>query len=263
VNEAVELAHTRGILTAASLMTGGAAVDDAVMRARRLPRLRVGLHLVLVDGAPLLPPSTIPDLVDADGRFPRDLARAGRNIFLRRSARVQLAAEITAQFAAFHTTGLALDHVNAHHHFHLHPGVSSLVLEIGLAHGLRALRVPAEPQALLARIDAAVRRREDWRAAACRRLLARRVRRAGLMTPASVFGLAWSGAMTESRIAAILEHLPDGISEIYTHPATSDRFPGASGAHADEFAALMAPRIVKLVDDNRVSTGGYSDFLGR
>ena len=55
VNEAVELAHTRGILTAASLMMSGAAVGDAVARARRLPALRVGLHLVLVDGAPVLP----------------------------------------------------------------------------------------------------------------------------------------------------------------------------------------------------------------
>ena len=53
MNEAVELAHTQGILTATSLMMSGAAVADALARARRLPRLRVGLHLVLVDGAPL------------------------------------------------------------------------------------------------------------------------------------------------------------------------------------------------------------------
>ena len=52
VNEAVELAHTRGILTAASLMVGAPACADAVARARRLPRLRVGLHLALVDADP-------------------------------------------------------------------------------------------------------------------------------------------------------------------------------------------------------------------
>ena len=52
VNEAVEIAHTRGILTAASLMMSGTAVGDAIARARRLPTLRVGLHLVLVDSPP-------------------------------------------------------------------------------------------------------------------------------------------------------------------------------------------------------------------
>jgi len=33
-------------------MVGGPAAADAVARARRLPDLRVGLHLVLVDGHP-------------------------------------------------------------------------------------------------------------------------------------------------------------------------------------------------------------------
>lgn len=50
VNEAVELAHRDGVLNAASLMVGASAAADAVARARRLPRLRVGLHVVLADG---------------------------------------------------------------------------------------------------------------------------------------------------------------------------------------------------------------------
>jgi predicted glycoside hydrolase/deacetylase ChbG (UPF0249 family) len=53
VNQGVEQAHREGILTAASLMVGGAAADDAVERARRLPTLRVGLHVVLVQGRPV------------------------------------------------------------------------------------------------------------------------------------------------------------------------------------------------------------------
>ena len=261
VNEAVEIAHTQGILTAASLMMSGRAVADAIDRARRLPMLRVGLHLVLVDGAPLLPADAIPDLVDRDGRFPRDLLRAGANIFLRRGARRQLAAEITAQFDAFHATGLALDHVNAHHHFHLHPTVGDLVLEIGATRGLRMLRVPAEPHAVLARADPSSRQRDDWRAAFCTRLLHRRAHRRGVTTPASVFGVAWSGAMTRTRIEGLLRHLPDGVSEIYAHPATTDRFAGATGGHADELAALISPDVAALVRNRRLATGGYADFL--
>ena len=41
--------------------------------------------------------------------------------------RAQLRAEIEAQFAAFEATGLALDHVNAHKHFHLHPTIAGLL----------------------------------------------------------------------------------------------------------------------------------------
>ena len=48
VNEAVELAHTRGILTAASLMMSGAAVGDAVARARRLPASYVRYAVIAI-----------------------------------------------------------------------------------------------------------------------------------------------------------------------------------------------------------------------
>ena len=38
----------------------------------------------------------------------------------------------------------ALDHVNAHKHFHLHPTVLGLILRIGRDFGLQAMRLPRE-----------------------------------------------------------------------------------------------------------------------
>src|SRR5436305_10325340 len=90
VNDAVEIAHQRGILTAASLMMAGAAAQDAVTRAHKLPRLRVGLHVVLVEGSPVLPPDRVPALVDAKGTFRSDMTRLGIAIALRREVRRQL-----------------------------------------------------------------------------------------------------------------------------------------------------------------------------
>ena len=94
VNEAVELAHRDGVLTAASLMVGAPATAEAVALARRLPRLRVGLHLVLVDGKAILPRSRIPALVASDGRFHDRMGKAGLKFFLLPSVRHQLEAEI-------------------------------------------------------------------------------------------------------------------------------------------------------------------------
>jgi hypothetical protein len=81
VNDAVEQAHTHGILTAASLLTGAPACDDAVERARRLPQLGVGLHLALVDGRPVLPCDQVPGLVGTNGRFSTDPVRFGTELF--------------------------------------------------------------------------------------------------------------------------------------------------------------------------------------
>ena len=95
--------------------------QDAVRRARELPQLRVGLHLVLADGFAVLPREQIPDLVDEQGRFGDGMWLDGVRYFALPSLRRQLEAEIRAQFAAFARTGLVLDHVNAHKHFHLAP----------------------------------------------------------------------------------------------------------------------------------------------
>ena len=132
-------------------MVGAPAAADAVARARRLGTLRVGLHLVLIDGAPSLPPDQLGSLVRCDGRFDDNPLRAGLRFFFRPGARRRLAAEIRAQFEGFHATGLALDHVNAHKHMHLHPTVARLLVEIGRDYGMRAVRLPAEPRAPLRR----------------------------------------------------------------------------------------------------------------
>ena len=261
VNEAVEQAHREGILTAASLMVSGPAAADALARARRLPSLRVGLHLVMVEAWPTLPPADLPDLVGADGLIRSDMGRLGLDLALKASARRQLAAEIEAQFEAYRATGLALDHVNAHKHFHVHPLIAGLVLAAGLRHGMRAIRVPRETRAVLRAAEPGANPRAALDSAPWAALLAVRARQAGLLIPDRTLGLAWSGAMTPGRVAGLLAHLPDGLTELYTHPATAGGFPGeAPGyAYAAERDALIAP--ATLAAAAGLPRGGFSDFL--
>lgn len=262
VNEAVEASHRDGILTAASLMVNGPAAVDAVKRARRTPSLRVGLHLVLVDGSPLLPAAQVSGLVDNSGAFRANMAAAGAKMFLSRRGRRQLAAEITAQFEAFQTTGLTLDHCNAHKHFHLHPTIGGLIVKIGRRFGLRAVRVPLEPARPLERIEPNTRA-SGWAIAPWAYLLRRRVRGAGMLAPDQVFGLHWSGAITKDRLLSLIRNLPDGLSEIYVHPAIRDSFPGAAPGYryTEELAALLSPEIRAAARDPLLRLGGFADFL--
>jgi hopanoid biosynthesis associated protein HpnK len=263
VNDAVEAAHFGGILTAASLMVGGPAATDAVVRARRMPSLRVGLHLVLIDGRPLLPVSSVPDLVDASGHFRSNMVGSGASIFFNPYAGAQLAAEIYAQFDAFRSTGLVLDHCNAHKHFHLHPTIGRLIVKIGRQFGLQAVRVPLEPRDVLARIEPHTTPPHAWTTEPWVYLLRRRLRRAGILAPSQVFGLRWSGSMTKDRLLGIIRNLPAGLSEIYVHPATSDRFPEAAPAYryAEEFSALLSPEVFMEARDPSLRLGGFVDFL--
>lgn len=265
VNEAVERAHREGVLTAASLMVAGPAATDALGRARKLPNLRVGLHLVLVEGRPVSDPALIPDLVTAAGDFRTDLAALGADIFFRPRVRRQAAAEITAQFEAFAATGLPLDHVNAHKHFHLHPTIADLIARIGPRYGMRTLRVPTEPRRVLQAAEPASRPPAAWITAPWAWAIRRRLKRAGLGSPDQVFGLSWSGAMTASRLAGLIQNLPPGLSEIYLHPADAESYPGAAPGYRyrAEFEALVAPEVMAAVRSGGLSLGGFADFAGK
>jgi hopanoid biosynthesis associated protein HpnK len=218
VNEGIERAHRDGVLQAASLMVAAPAAADAVRRARANPSLRVGLHLVVIEGPAVLPPGEIPGLVDAVGQFPSGQLKLGLNYFFRPGIRRQLAAEIRAQFAAFAVTGLSLDHANAHKHMHLHPTVGAMMLGIGREYGLNRIRIPAEPPGVMALCGSATGFGDKvlyrWTG-----LLRRQARAAGVGMNDHCFGLAWSGHMTAGRVGRLLAQLPDGDSEIYFHPA--------------------------------------------
>jgi hopanoid biosynthesis associated protein HpnK len=261
VNEAVEAAHRGGILSAASLMIGAPAATDAIALARRLGSLRVGLHLVLLEGRPVLPPAAVACLLNGGGEFPSNPVPLGALLVHSREARRQLAAEITAQFAAFSDSGLTLDHCNAHRHFHLHPVVGELIASIGPRFGLRAVRVPFEPASVLRRVE-----RHRFSSSAALTLpfatwLRRRLATAGLLAPDSVFGLRWSGQMTRRRLAALIQHLPEGVSEIYLHPATGPYRGAAPGyRYREELEALMAPEVAAACRDSSLSPGGFGDL---
>jgi hopanoid biosynthesis associated protein HpnK len=262
VNEAVEEAFSTGILTAASLMVGAEAASDAIERGKRLGGLGVGLHLVVVCGRPVLPPSEIPDLLNADGAFDTNLVRAGFRYFFLPRARRQLAREIRAQFEAFRASGLELDHVNAHNHMHLHPTVLSLILSIGPEFGMRAVRVPDEPAAVPGAQAPSVLERTGraflglWLG-----LMRRRLARAGIRINDRVFGIRDSGQMVRERLLAMLAELPAGVTEIFSHPARGP-WDGVEAAAAhyrfeEEFQALIDPDVKSAVAVSGATTNSF------
>jgi hopanoid biosynthesis associated protein HpnK len=262
VNEAVETAHRAGILSAASLMVSGAAAADAIARARRLPSLRVGLHVVLVQGRPILPLSAVAHLVDAEGRFRSDLAGYGAAIAASAQVRRELAAEISAQFAAFCDSGLTLDHCNAHQHYHLHPVVGHLLAVIAPRFGAGAIRLPLEPTRTLRAVEPGTPRLSGLLLAPLVFALRQRLRAAGLVHAERMFGLRWSGHMSRVRLLGLLRHLPPGLSEIYLHPATGAFAGSAPGyCYREELDALTSAEVVAACEDSSIRLGGFADFL--
>jgi hopanoid biosynthesis associated protein HpnK len=264
VNEAVEEAHRHGSLTAASLMVGAKSAQDAVERAKRLRTLKVGLHLVVVDGSPILPPEAVPDLVNRRGEFSSHLVRAGINFFFRPKVRRQLEVEIRAQFEAFRKTGLSLDHVNAHHHMHLHPTVLGLALKVGQDYGMRAMRLPYEPllPSWRASKNGLLRRTSTYLVLSpWVSLLKKRLRHTELYSNDFVFGMNDSGDMNSGMVLRILRNLPSGVTEIYFHPVAPE-----TGGHGkdnrprSDLIALKSPEVREALLTSGITLIAFSDL---
>jgi len=267
VNAAIIEAHRSGILTAASLMVGEKYWQEAAEAAKEHPSLKVGLHLTLVEGTPVLDPRRIPDLVDGSGKFPADLVRAGFRFFFRSGIRSQLEDEIRAQFERFCGTGLKLDHVDAHNHMHLHPTVLRIIVKAGKEYGVKGVRLPNEPPFI------------SWKASGkslgprlCSwmflypwiTVMKLMLRRAGIRHNDYLFGMNDSGAMTEELALRLVANLPDGITEFCFHPATGrceeidSTMPRYR--HQDEYSALVSESLRRALQVQRAERIAFSDI---
>jgi len=255
INEAVIRAHREGILTSASLMVNESAFAEAVALAKENPKLGVGLHLTLLCGHAALPEASIPGLVNAGGEFSNDPVGAGFRYFAKRGLREQLRSEIHARFAKFRATGLPLDHVNGHLHFHLHPAVFRILMEDAEALGIRHLRLTRDRFWLNAGLA-----RGRWLYRAAHALvfsaLAARSRgaleRRGIRHTQSVFGLLQDSRVDEEFVLRLLHRLPPGDSELYSHPSL-DKF-------RHEFDALVSPRVKARVEQLGIQLIRYQDL---
>jgi hopanoid biosynthesis associated protein HpnK len=253
VNRAIIEAHERGVLTHASLMVNGAAAAEAIALARSRPDLSVGLHLVVVDGAATLPPTEIPHLTGADGRFRGTSVSAGLRYQFSGAARRELAREIRAQLERFRETGLALSHVDGHHHMHLHPFVLETLTGLAREFAIPAIRLPSEELGLALAISPGnFAGKTLWSGifGLLRRHGERRLRKAGIAFSERVYGLLETGRVTGPYLLDLIPRIRADRVEIYCHPAVAspgEPSSGPSGAGPAELSALLSPRVREAI----------------
>ncbi len=207
-------AHLHGIVTACSVAGNGPSLDDAVRALRGCPRLEPGAHLVLVEGRPLRPPSTIASLVEPGGALlSGHRAFVGRYV-LGRITMEHVAAECRAQIERLLGLGLALTHVNSHQHLHALPRVHEVVLRLADEFRIPYVRTPLETapgrashsRSIALRVLGAMARRTQ-----------RSTRRHGLSTNDVALGIADAGRLDPHVLRTLLVSRT-GVAELVAHP---------------------------------------------
>jgi hypothetical protein len=190
-NAGIIQAMTEGIVTDTTLMINTAYAQDAVHMLKERGITRVGLHLNLTYGCPLLPVSEVPSLMDANGRFKRKIAESAATLNM-----AEVEREYTAQVEKFMATDLGLTHLDSHHHAHTYPEIIDVAIAIA-----QRLGVP------LRQTDETVRQR---------------IRDAGVAT-SDYFTVDFYGqGVSIENFKAIIQNHQQGILEIMCHPAVEE-----------------------------------------
>lgn len=222
INRAIQKAYVQGILTSASLLVNGDALDQAVAIAQKYPRLSVGVHIALVRGQATLPHSDLPLLTDKQGRLPHNPVSAGFQFFFRKALQPELAREMENQIKLFLAAGLKPSHIDAHLNMQMHPTVLKILLKLAAQYSIPAMRLTREELRINLKLD-----RRNLINKCVHALIyyllgrhaAKQMQAQNLFHPDHFFGLLNSGRMNTDYLLGVLDHLKPGVTEIGMHPA--------------------------------------------
>lgn len=227
VNRAIVEAHSNGIVTSSTLMANGAAFEEAVQFAAKVPKLSVGCHVVLTDGEPVLAAQQVPSLT-SNSHFRDGMITFAARAIAGQMRPEEISAEATAQIRKLQAAGITVSHVDTHKHTHLFPKILRPLLRAAAASGVRAIRNPFGPRLPL-HSSQLLSRPNLWTRHAQVRILQsfagkfhKAVEREGFMTPNGTLGVVVTGVLDETLFHAIAQSIPAGTWEFVCHPGYND-----------------------------------------
>jgi len=253
VTRGIIQAHHEGIVTSTTVMMNMPKVGDALGLADDYPDLGMGVHLVFTAWRPLLPPVEVPSLVDEDGYFHSQEATSSRPEQIDTD---ELKAELRAQIERFRASGREPDHLDCHHFVHLYPSFFAVYVELAEEYGL-PVRLPFPPEEEFDEAAASVAIAHGLPPDLLREIARHDI---GLVQAKGIphpdrFVRSFYGeeALTLETLLGILEGLPEGISELMTHPGLADEKLLAKSTYAKErereLELLCHPRAKETISE--------------
>ena len=247
VCQGIRDAHLSGIVTSTTAMMNLPGVEEELgLAAQRTPDLGLGVHLVLTSGKPVLPLERIRSLVDSDGRFLRPNAFVGRLAFID-PAEARL--EWRAQIEKFkHAAGHEPTHLDSHHHSsYFSEALFRVMLELAADYGV-PIRMPLAmhaaadfPDELIGSIQAFIPELVD---------------EFQPIMPEHFISAFYDGGATKPDLLAMIDTLPEGTTEIMTHPGRCTdellRLSTYARQREVELEILTDPEVVGLVRHKRI-----------
>jgi predicted glycoside hydrolase/deacetylase ChbG (UPF0249 family) len=137
INAAIFGMLRAGRLTSATIMANAPGTDEAVRELRHYPNASFGVHLNVIDFAPLSPTPGLQPLLGPDGQFRNVIEKATWSA----SLLTAIARELSAQIEHLLAGGVHLSHIDSHHHTHTLPAMFPVLKFLQVKFGIRKVRL--------------------------------------------------------------------------------------------------------------------------
>jgi predicted glycoside hydrolase/deacetylase ChbG (UPF0249 family) len=252
VNRGIIDAHTRGILTATTLMANGTAFQDAVRLAHEHPALDIGCHLVLVQGE---------SLARQGQSLPGSLTELLRLLTLRR---VNPYDELKPQIERILDSGIRPLHLDSHKHTHLWPPVLDAVARLSAEFRIPWVRRPFDLPLVAGRVSWP-KRAVSRAIGSLRAQFHRKLAHHGCLTTDHFAGFQITGNFRPAELALLIRALPAGITEFMCHPGRcTDELRAAltrlKDSREQELEALTHPAVRAAIEEAGIRLVRYRDL---
>lgn len=264
INEGIIKGYTEGFITSTSLMPSAPYWREAVELAKAQPALGIGIHLTLVGGVePVLPAASVRSLLDADGKFLSDYAAFAKRYYTGGVKKSELEAELRAQIERALASGINITHLDSHQHTHVLPGINTLVLTLCNEYNIIRVRIPKEDYTFTGGFKTGIGRVIGRSALSfCASMAGWRADKLGIRHPQHFFGMLAGGHLNVQLVANILRCLPEGVSELMTHPGLDSAALGRAFSWQyhwrDELDAYLAESNKQLLRELAIEPVNFS-----
>lgn len=259
INKGIIKGYRDGFITSTSIMPSAPAYEEAVTLAKENPGLGIGIHLTLVGSvASVLPVNKVGSILDDNGVFLPDYGAFAKRYYTGGVKNGELEAELRAQIERALASGLNITHIDSHQHLHVLPVLNRLVLKLSCEYNIKRMRIPCEPYFFKGGFEAGLGRMiGKCGLSFCASLASMGAKNEGISYPDCFFGMLAGGNLNEKLIGNILRNLPDGTSEIMTHPGLNkselDRHFTWNYHWEDELQAFLSEKNKALLNQEQIA----------
>jgi predicted glycoside hydrolase/deacetylase ChbG (UPF0249 family) len=263
VSAGILRAHLEGIVTSTTAMMNMPGVAADLHQAKtEAPRLGVGVHLNFTAGRPLLPVEWCASLVDAHGHFLTRETIAADPVHLKPD---ELREELKAQITAFKNAMEVLpDHLDAHHFVHLYPPFFEVYLDLADSFKL-PVRIPFPRQE--AELDHMPPITGDTPLETAKQIgrTDQKILAARTVKSTDHFvATFYDKTVSVPFLMEILASLPQGSSELMTHPGLLDDQLRKESKYnlrrEDELAVLTNSQVIEYLDQLDIKLITFADL---